>query len=245
MLEHESPIGIHEISKKLQLYPSTVHRILNTLKLRGYVEKDLITEKYRLGPKMVKFAMARLDQTDLTREAIPYLKELVYQCNETVHLGVFEDGEVLYIATEEPPQTIRMVSKVGTRAPAHCTALGKVLLSVLPQRERKKILEAKGLRRFTEHTIIDKQSLRRELRRVKDQGFALDREEYERDVRCVATPIKDHRGRVIAAISISGPAFRVGEDKRDFLVKALTKVSMRISEQLGYRGGSGTSERRS
>ena len=238
ILKHGSPMGVRGISEELKLYPSTVHRILNTLKSRDYVEKDPITEKYRLGPKMVKFAMARLDQKDLAQEVMPYLKELVYQCHETVHLGVLEDGEVLYIATEEPPQTIRMVSKVGARAPAHCTALGKVLLSALSESERNKIIKSRGLRRFTERTITDERKLQRELLKIKEQGFAIDRKEYEKDVRCIATFVKDHQGKVVAAISISGPAFRISEEKQNSLNKILMKMGMRISEWLGFQDDS-------
>ncbi len=105
-----------EISEKLGLYPSTTHRILDTLKHWGYVEKDFHTQKYQLGLKALELGMAKLHQMDLAREATPYLKELVNQCNETVHLGVLEE-EVLYLAKEEPSQTIRMCSYVGKRTP--------------------------------------------------------------------------------------------------------------------------------
>lgn len=116
-----------EISEKLELYPNTIHRILDTLKHWGYVEQDFNTQKYQLGLKLLELGMTKLHQMDLVREATPYLKELVKQCNETVHLGVLEEGEVLYIAKEESSQTIRMCSYVGKRAPLYCTALGKVL----------------------------------------------------------------------------------------------------------------------
>jgi len=146
---------------------------------------------------------------DLVKEATPYLKELVNQCNETVHLGVLEEGEVLYIAKEESSQTIRMISYVGRRAPLHCTALGKVLLAYLAEEKRKKILGQKELLRFTKKTITDRKELEKELNKVKKQGFALDREENEKDVRCIAAPIKSYQGGVIAAISISGPVYRI------------------------------------
>jgi len=111
--------------------------------------------------------MAKLHQMDLAREATPYLKELVNQCNETVHLGVLEEGDVLYLAKEESSQTIRMISYVGKRASLYCTALGKVLLAYLPEGERKKILSRRELPRLTENTITDKRELEKELNKVK------------------------------------------------------------------------------
>ncbi|GAH19771.1 unnamed protein product [marine sediment metagenome] len=172
LLQHNSPMSMTEISEKLGLYPSTIHRILDTLKYRGYVEQNPADQKYRLGLKLVELGMAKLHQMDLAREASPYLKELVNKCNETVHLGVLEEEEVLYLAKEESSQTIRMCSYVGKRAPVHCTALGKVILAYLPEGEKKKILGKRELPRLTEKTITDKEELEKELSKVKKQGFA-------------------------------------------------------------------------
>ena len=175
LLKKGSSMNMIEISEKLGFYPSTIHRILDTLKHWGYVEQDSHTQKYQLGLKALELGMAKLHQMDLVREATPYLKELVNQCNETVHLGVLEEGEVLYLAKKESSRTIRMCSYMGKRAPLYCTALGKVLLAYLPGEERKKILEQKELLRFTEKTITDRKELEKELNKIKKQGFALDR----------------------------------------------------------------------
>ena len=225
-----------EISEKLGLYPSTTHRILDTLKHWGYVEQDFHTQKYQLGLKALELGMAKLHKMDLVREATPYLKELVKQCNETVHLGVLEEGEVLYLAKKESSQTIRMISYVGKRAPLHCTALGKVLLTYLSTEERKKILGEKVLPRLTEKTITDKKELEKELGKVKKQGFALDREENEKDVCCIAAPIRNYQGEVIAALSISSPVFRIERNAQNNLKDALLKTSEKISQRLGYNG---------
>ena len=236
LLQHGSSMHMTEISKKLDLYPSTTHRILDTLKHWGYIEQDPHTQKYQLGLKALELGMAKLHQMDLAREATPYLKELVKQCNETVHLGVLEGGEVLYLAKEESSQTIRMISYVGKRAPLHCTALGKVLLAYLSAEERKKILGEKVLPRLTENTITDKMELEKELGKVREQGFALDREENEKDVRCVAAPIRNYQGEVIAALSISSPIFRIDKNAQNNLKKALIEASEKISKRLGYNG---------
>jgi len=234
LLQQGSAMNMTELSEKLELYPSTIHRILDTLKYRGYVEQDSHTQKYQLGLKALELGMAKLHQMDLVREATPYLKELVNQCNETVHLGVLEAGEVLYLAKEESSQTIRMISYVGKRAPLHCTALGKVLLTYLSAEERKKILGEKVLPRLTENTVTDKRELEKELGKVKEQGFALDREENEKDVRCVAAPIRNYQGEVIAAVSISSPSFRIDKNVQNNLKEALIQTSREISMRLGY-----------
>ncbi len=234
LLQKGSSMNMTELSEKLGFYPSTIHRILDTLKHWGYVEQDSHTQKYQLGLKALELGMAKLHQMDLVREATPYLKELVNQCNETVHLGVLEAGEVLYLAKEESSQTIRMISYVGKRAPLHCTALGKVLLAYLPEGERKKILGKRVLPRLTEKTITDKEELEKELNKVKKQGFALDRGENEKDVRCIAATIRNYQGEVIAAVSISGPAFRIDVSKQNNLKEALLETSKKISKRLGY-----------
>ena len=236
LLQKGSSMNMIELSEKLGFYPSTIHRILDTLKHRGYVEQDSHTQKYQLGLKILELGMAKLQQMDLVREATPYLKELVKQCNETVHLGVLEEGEVLYLAKEESSQTIRMISYVGKRAPLHCTALGKVLLTYLSTEERKKILGEKVLPRLTENTITDKRELEKELSKVREQGFALDREENEKDVRCVAAPIRNYQGEVIAALSISSPIFRIDKNAQNNLKEALIETSKKISKRLGYNG---------
>src|SRR5665648_123053 len=236
LLQHGSTMHMTEIAEKLGFYPSTVHRILDTLKHWGYVEQDSHTQKYRLGLKALELGMAKLHQMDLVREATPCLKELVNQCNETVHLGALDGREVLYLAKEESSQTIRMISYVGKRAPLHCTALGKVLLAHLSAEEREKILGEKVLPRLTKNTITDKMELEQELDKVREQGFALDREENEKDVRCVAAPIRNYQGEVIAAISISSPTFRLDKNVQNNLKEALVETSEKISKRLGYNG---------
>lgn len=244
LLQHGSAMSMTEISKKLKIYHSTIHRILDTLKYRGYVEQNLTDQKYQLGLKVLELGMAKLHQMDLAREASPYLKELVNKCNETVHLGVLEEEEVLYLAKEESSHTIRMCSYVGKRAPVHCTALGKVLLAYLPEGERKKILGKREIPRLTEKTITDKEELEKELNKVKKQGFALDRGENEKDVRCIAAPIRNYQGEVIAALSISSPAYRTNIYQQNHLKEALIEITKKISKRLGYKEKSQKEEKK-
>ncbi|MFQ5835881.1 MAG: IclR family transcriptional regulator [bacterium] len=235
-----SPLSIAELSERSAIYPSTIHRILDTLRYWGYVEQDSDTQRYQLGLKVLELGMTKLQGMELVKEAAPYLKQLREQSNETVHLAVLEEGEVLYLDKEESSQSIRMVSRVGRRVPAHCTGLGKVLLAYLQEKEREKILKEKGLPRFTNNTITDEEEVKKELHKVKEQGFAEDRGEHEKDVRCIAAPIKDHRGKVIAAISLSLPAFRMNASKKRKLKETLIQMGENISQRLGYDKTQGT-----
>ena len=235
ILKNNAPMSMTEISERLDLYPSTVHRILDTLKYGGYVEQDPLTQKYQLGMKLLELGMAKLNQIDLVKEARPYLKELAKKCNETVHLAILEDTNVLYLAKEESSQTIRMISYVGKRAPLHCTALGKTILAFLPLDKRDQILDKIELSKLTENTITDKNELIEELKKIKQEGFALDREENEKDVRCIAAPIRNYQGKVVAAVSISGPAYRLNEGNQNHLKDELVNTCQEISARLGFQ----------
>jgi IclR family transcriptional regulator, KDG regulon repressor len=235
LLEHRFPMNMSEISEKLNFCPSTVHRILDTLKYGGYVEQNPDTQKYQLGLKLIELGMAKINQIDLVKEARPFLKELAKKCNETVHLAILEDTNVLYLAKEESSQTIRMISYVGRRGPLHCTALGKVLLAFLPLEERNKLLDRLELFKLTENTITDRGQLETELNTIVQKGFAMDREENEKDVRCVAAPVKDYKERITAAVSISSPAYRVNQKNQNHLKEYLIAACQKISSRLGYK----------
>jgi IclR family KDG regulon transcriptional repressor len=235
LLKNEAPMSMTEISEKLCFYPSTIHRILDTLKYGGYVEQDSYTQKYQLGLKLIELGMTRLNQIDLAKEAKPFLKELSKEVDETVHLAILENTDVLYLAKEESTQTIRMISYVGKRAPLHCTSLGKVLLAFLPAKKKDKILEKIELLKLTENTITNKYDLIKELNEIEQEGFALDREENEKFVRCIAAPVKNYRGEVIAAVSISGPSYRINEGNQNCLKEELINTCQKISIRLGFQ----------
>jgi IclR family transcriptional regulator, KDG regulon repressor len=234
LLNNNAPMSMTEISAKLDFYPSTIHRILDTLKYGGYVEQDPTNQRYQLGLKLLELGMAKLHQIDLVREATPHLRDLAKKCDETVHLGILENNNVLYLAKEETSQAIRMISYVGKTAPLHCTGLGKVLLAYLTLRERNRILNMVNLTRLTTNTITNKKKLEEELDKIEKEGFALDRGENELDVRCIAAPVKNYQGRVIAAVSISSPSYRINEENQNQLKEELVAACQKISYHLGF-----------
>ena len=196
------------------------------------MEQEPDNQKYQLGLKALELSMAKLQQIDLTREATPYLKELVNQCNKTAHLGVLGEGDVLYLAKVKSSQTIRICSYVGkSYSSLCCFSEGAVSSSSL---EKERILFRSELPRFTEKIITDKRELEEELDKVKEQGFALDREENEKDVCCVAAPIRNYQGEVITALSISSPISRIDKNAQNNLKKVLIETSKKISMRLGY-----------
>ncbi|SDM45468.1 IclR family transcriptional regulator [Halarsenatibacter silvermanii] len=234
IIEHNKPLGITEISQGTDLHKSTVYRLVDTLCYRGYLSQDPETGKYKIGMKFFELGSRVINNLDLRTQAKPYLYELEDKTGETVHLGVLEDTEMIYIDKVESRQTIRMESQVGKRVHTHNTALGKVTLANLPEEEVDRIIEKAGLPEYTENTITDKDVLKRELEKIQEQNFALDDEESELGIRCISGPIFGHEGKIIAAFSISGPASRMTDDKIEQTQKIVKDYSLSISRAFGY-----------
>jgi len=236
LIKKNQPVSIHELSEVLNIYPSSIHRILDTLNHLGYIEKKLDSDEYQIGIKAIELGMAKLNQVDLIKDATPYLEGLSKEFNENVYLGVLFEGEVLYEAKKEAPRKISLITHVGTRTHAHCTALGKVLIADLSKKEREKIIGNKKLQRFTKTTITNKKVLENELEKVQKLGYAIDDEENENEIKCIAAPIRDNNRKVIAAISISGPVYRFNNsDEQRKMVKAIIETSNKISARLGFK----------
>ncbi len=234
-------ISIRELSTKINLPKGTIHRLLSSLLHFGYVKQDPKTRNYFLGFKLVELGNLLLGQLDLRKEAEPFLRDLAKGTNETVHMVVMDRDEVVYIEKvefEQNPGGLRMASRIGLRNPIHSCAVGKVLLADFSDEALDHFLRGKNLLRRTENTMTDPVQLREHLKLVKKQGFAIDDEENERGIRCIAAPICNEVGRVVAAISISGPAFRVTKKiVQESLKKEVMETAFKISQRLGYRKG--------
>lgn len=227
-------LGVTEIANNIDINKSSVYRILSTLVQYGYVEQDEETGRYKLGYKFLEISSKLLESIDLRGEARPFLQELESETNEVIHLVVYDQGEVVYIEKLEGNETLRMHSKVGKRAPMHCTSVGKAILAQLPDNVIEGIIERKGMPVHTIHTITDKEVLMKELEQVRVRGYALDLEENEIGITCIAVPIFDHTGNVVSAVSISGPTLRMTEERLEQLHKRMITIGKQISERLGY-----------
>lgn len=233
-IKRGKPVTISELNNKINLYTSTIHRILDTLNYINYVDKNSDNVTYQLGIKSLELGMAKLSQLDIVKEAMPYIKQLSETINENVYLGVLYEGTVFYEAKMECSKPVKVVTHVGARAPFNCTALGKVLISFLPKNERERIYKKVGLIKSTKNSIIDKESFEKEVKKVKTRGYALDNEEYEIDVSCIAAPVYNHRGQVIAALSISGPSYRFKTKIKTQARAQVIRYAKMLSSCLGY-----------
>lgn len=232
---NEQARGVTELSGELRLAKSTVYRLLQTLAGRDYVVQDPATGRYRLGLKLLELGALVSDHLTIRTVAQPHLQRLMEATKETVHLGLLEGRQVVYADKIESPQTIRMYSRVGRQSPLHCTALGKALLAYQPEQMLRDLLRA-GLRRYTSRTIAAPGRLRTELKRVREEGCALDNEEFEEGLRCVAAPIRDHAEAVIASLGIAGPAARLEPGRLPVLIKHVKEAADAVSAALGHRG---------
>jgi DNA-binding IclR family transcriptional regulator len=232
-------ISIRELSTKIKLPKGTIHRLLSSLSYFGYVHQDPKTRNYFLGLKLVELGQLLLSQLDLRKEAESFLRDLAERTKETVHLVFLDRNEIVYIdklETDQNPSGLRMASRVGLRNPAHSCAVGKVLLADLPEEALNNFIMEKGLPKRTENTITNSTHLKEHLNLVRTQGYAIDDEENEKGIRCVAAPIRNEVRRAVAAVSISGPAFRITKKViQESLRKEVMETALKISLRLGFR----------
>ncbi len=229
------PMGVADLAARENYVRSKVHRLLDTLKYEGWVDQDPVTRKYSLGSAVLELAKSKLKSTDLIKVAEPYLAEMVEKCGETGHLGVLDHNQVLYLDKKEASHAIGIITHIGERMPLHCTALGKVLLADLDPKNCRKVVDRMGLQPYTQHSIVDYEELEEELALVREQGYSEDNEEIILGMYCLAAPIKNHMGRVEAAISFSVPIYRLTEEKKALLTREVTRTGALISRHLGFQ----------
>jgi len=234
--EYPDGIQIARLSEKVGLSKSTIHRLLSTLLNMNYITKVEETDKYKLGYQVVYLSRNMINNLDIINISKNHLEHLSSNVNETVHLCIEDNGEVLYVDKIESSQTIRMFSRIGNRSPMYCTGVGKILLSGMSEDKYNKIAQNTTYTSKTPKTIQSKQELDEEIKLVKKRGYALDNIENEEGIRCIAAPIRDSQGRIIASFSISGPTSRMTMERvNDELVHQVKETSLNISQQYGYR----------
>jgi IclR family transcriptional regulator, KDG regulon repressor len=228
-------LGVTELSKRLKLHKNNVFRLLATLESRGYIEQNKVTENYRLGLKTLELGQTFIKQMGLLRQSRPVLEWLVKECNETTYVAILKEFHIVYLDVVETDLTVRVVPRVGARLPAYCTAAGKIQLAYMTDEELENFLPSKELKRFTPSTIADKDELKRHLKTVAEQGYAIDNEELDIGVRCVSAPIRDYTRRIVGAVSVSGPSMRFDDQRMDNeLIPLVKRAGEEISLKLGY-----------
>ncbi|QQO10937.1 IclR family transcriptional regulator [Breznakiella homolactica] len=228
-------LGITDIAAKIGLNKSTVYGLVNTLVNREYLEQNPDTKRYRLGIKLFEMGSLVQRRIDVRAEAKPYCQELSEKYDSTVHLAAFYDFEIVYIDKVDSPDAVVQYSQLGRRAPMYCTGVGKAILANIPESERELFYRNVELRSFTANTITTREDLEKELARIRERGYAVDDEEIQPGLRCVAAPIFDHLGRPSAAISVSKPLNRMNSQMQESIARDITGVAGQISRRIGYQ----------
>ena len=231
-----SECGLAELCTELKLHKSTVHRLMMVLEQHRLVVKSPETGRYRLGLKLFELGSKALDGIDLRGRARRYLDHLQEDFGETVFFCILDEGQVFYVEKVESESSVRTACTVGSRAPAYCTAVGKAMLAELPESEVARIIRRWGLKPFTPKTLTTASALKAELKAVRARGYAIDDEEKEEGLRCVGAAVRSNSGIPVAAMSISGPAFRMTRERVPEVARALMRAAGDLSAELGYRG---------
>lgn len=235
MLAENGEVGLMEISSALNLHKSTVHRLLMSLIYMGYAKQDETTQKYMLSYKIVNMAGKILDRMDILQIARPYMDRLSDISGETVHLVQREGNNILYIyKAEAKVGSIRMVSHVGMVHPMYCSGVGKAIMATLEEAEVKQIWNESIIEKKTDKTITDIDDMMKVLKEVKENGYALDDEENEEGVRCIAACLRDYSGEVRYAFSVSGPVSRMTKERVQELSVDVKRIQSELSRELGF-----------
>ncbi|MEU5682670.1 IclR family transcriptional regulator [Streptomyces venezuelae] len=236
-LEGDGTFSAPEVTRRLQLPRTTVHELLTTLAARSYlVQIPDQPGRYRLGVRTYQLGSRYAEQLDLAAEGRQVAQQVAETCDETVHVAILEDTDVIYIAKVDSTHAVRMVSAAGRRLPAHCTSVGKMLLASLPREELEGRVRGGEFTAMTPDSITDPDELLAALADVRERGVAVEHRESNPDVSCVAAPVRDSAGRVVAALSISVPVIRWSEERERELADLAAKGAGDLSARLGHRG---------
>jgi DNA-binding IclR family transcriptional regulator len=227
--------GLRALAAELGFPPSTVHRLLADLTASRYLTQDPETKKYRLSLKFLEFGAAVREDLNIISAARPHMAALMEATSETVNLAFFDGAGIVYVdQVTNSNSLLRVFTRVGTRAPLYCTGVGKACLAGLPRESVTQYWRVEEKKRYSEKTIMDEPSLERELQAVRQLGYAVDNEEMESGVRCVASAIRQYGRGIVAAVSISGPSSRLTTARIPIMGEMVRQSARLISADLGY-----------
>jgi len=228
-------LGVTELSKKLKLHKNNVFRILATLQSRNYIEQNKSNDNYRLGIKCLELGQTFIHQRGLLKQAKPILQDLAETTGETSYISILRGNEVVYLDSVETSSTVRVISRVGLHMPVHATAAGKALVAFESDEELQKRF-AGEIPRMTNATKTRLDELMKDFAAIRERGYATDLEEFEEGLRCIGAPVRDYTRKVIGAISVSGPANRLTDERVDQLVgPEVDRAGKLLSARLGFR----------
>jgi DNA-binding IclR family transcriptional regulator len=232
---HREGIGLADLSKRVGLHNSTTFHLAKTMVSLGYVRQEKVSKRYRIGRPLFALAASALDEIEMVSLATPILEELSAQTGESSHFAVRMGDAVVVIARTSGPGAFQLTERVGVVRPAHCTALGKVILAALPPERLERFLERVELKPSTERSITEVPKLLREIEEVRRSGIAFDDGEFNPEVRCVAVPVGDFTGQTIGALGISGPIWRLSIQIMQSQARIVQAAAQRLAAQFGAR----------
>ncbi|HIX62265.1 MAG TPA: helix-turn-helix domain-containing protein [Candidatus Halomonas stercoripullorum] len=228
-------LALSELAEEVELAPSTTHRLLQALQSQGFITQDNELGVWKIDVKTFRIGNSFLEARDFVATSRPFLRRLTAETGETANLGIRDGSTAVFLAQSESPQMMRMITRIGSRAPLHASGVGKALMAWLPDDEFERVLTERGLDRVTTNTLHTVDTLRANLSEVRQQGFACDREEHAIGLHCVAACLHDEHGTPLAAISVSGPVARIPETRLLELGELVRSTAAEITARLGGR----------
>lgn len=236
VLDKKQELGISELSEYLDLDKSTIHRLVTTLKEKGYVVQNPSNLKYSNGIKLFEMGNNVVERLGLRRQAQPFMEKLARMTGETVNLAIMDGKHIIYIDKIETPATIKVDLNIGKKLPIYCTGLGKAMLAFKEEEELEQLLKDETFIKHTSKTVENMEGLKKQLKEIKSKGYALDDEEFVEGLKCVAAPIKNYTGEVVAALSVAVPKYRYEEGNKQIdYIDLVKSCAEGISKELGYK----------
>ena len=232
---HRDGIGLADLSKLVGLHNSTTFHLAKTMVSLGYLRQEKDSKRYRIGRPLFALAASALDEIEMVNVATPVLEELSRETSESAHFAVRMGDAVVVIARTSGPGAFQLTDRVGVVRPAHCTALGKIILASLRPEQLKRFLERVDLKPSTEKSITDIPALMKEIAEIKHSGIAFDDAEFNPEVRCIAVPVMDFTGQTVGALGISGPIWRLSIQALQNHAKTIRAAANRLSAEFGAK----------
>lgn len=233
LAEENRPLGVTDIAERLAVDPSTSYRLLATLEKHRFIRQES-SKKYTLGFGVLAIASALVRQIDVATIATPYLRELMAGTGESAHVAVIDGNRAAFVAQATAPGMLRVDTPLGSHEPLYCTAVGKALLAEAEPLHVRTLIGSAPLKRYSPNTITNLEMLMSELQHTRHRGYGFDDEELHAGVRCIAVPVRDHSGAIVAAVGISAPASRLTRERTTAIVAAVRQTAVDLSAQLGF-----------
>jgi IclR family transcriptional regulator, KDG regulon repressor len=231
-------ISLSELSKRVELHNSTTFHLVRTMVSLGYISQSKDSKRYHIGRRLFTLAAGALDEIELVNLATPVLESLTRATGECSHFAIRSGDSIVVLAKTVGTGMFQMADRAGVVRPAHCTALGKVLIAALTPAQIERYVDSHELQRFTPKTIVERDALLREFEQVRRGGIGFDDGEFDAEARCVAVPVRDFTGQVAGAIGISGPIWRLSLQTLQEKAQQVREAALALSSELGFDAAS-------